>query len=46
LKAGSKYRQHIVSVEPRAGATRLTLVALELPEHLKDLQKRDADEKQ
>ena len=31
LKAGSKYHQHIVSVEPKNGGTQIGLVALDLP---------------
>jgi hypothetical protein len=34
LKAGSKTRQHIVSVKVQDGGSRIELVALELPDHL------------
>lgn len=36
LKAGSPSRQHIVTIEPRDGGTRIGLVALDLPRDSKD----------
>ena len=43
LKAGSKQHQHIVTLEPKDGGTKIGLVALELPTHfLND----DGDSKQ
>lgn len=43
LKAGSKQHQHIVTVEPRDGGTKIGLVALELPTHFSN---DDGDSKQ
>jgi hypothetical protein len=36
LKAGSKYRQHIVGIDPLGSGTKIGLVAIELPSHLDD----------
>jgi hypothetical protein len=46
LKAGSRYHQHIVGVHPRANGTKIGLVVLDLPEHLKLKDNKEPEDKQ
>ncbi len=43
LRTGSPQRQHIVSIEPRDGGTRIALVSLELPSHFTSHGRGDSE---